>query len=104
MGKKAKKGGGKKGGKGKKGAKKEKKSVNRDEELQNAITNALLCKQNLSLCTRQVTLKLLISFLISPIFSAMITEKHVKSSPQKMRKFPARCIRQKGTQLILFRC
>jgi len=53
MGKKAKKGGGKKGGKGKKGAKKEKKSVNRDEELQNAITNALLCKQNLSLCTRQ---------------------------------------------------
>jgi len=53
MGKKAKKGGGKKGGKGKKGAKKEKKSVNRDEELQNAITNALLCKQNLSLCSRQ---------------------------------------------------
>jgi len=53
MGKKAKKGGGKKGGKGKKGAKKEKKTVNRDEELQNAITNALLCKQNLSLCTRQ---------------------------------------------------
>lgn len=77
MGKKAKKGGGKKGGKGKKGAKKEKKSVNRDEELQNAITNALLCKQNLSLCTRQVgTLR--ISFLIKNS-SAMITEKRVKS-------------------------
>jgi len=52
MGKKGKKGG-KKGGKGKKG-KKEKKAFNRDDELNAAVTNALLWKQKLELTERQV--------------------------------------------------
>ena len=53
MGKKGKKGGGKKGGgKGKKKDKKPK--LSRDDELNAAVTNAVLWKQKLELTERQV--------------------------------------------------
>ena len=55
MGKKGKKGGGKKGGKGKKKDKKPK--LSRDDELNAAVTNAVLWKQKLELTERQVNLQ-----------------------------------------------
>ena len=73
MGKKGKKGGGKKGGKGKKKDKKPK--LSRDDELNAAVTNAVLWKQKLELTERQVN---------SQIFSYQILDHLFGSSYQPL--------------------